>query len=270
MSLLRIDELRVTTRTRELVHGIDLRIETGEWLAVVGESGSGKSLTAFSIANLLPRGLRRRAKAMRFGSKDLLTVSKEEMRQLRGNDIAYVFQDYQAAFSPYYRIGRQLDEVMRSHTDWDEKRRRKRAAAVLEQLQLPAELLRRYPFQVSGGQLQRAALAAAILLKPKLIVADEPTTALDAVNASLVLDQIAGIQKQEGCAVLFITHNLRVLSRFADRMVIMQGGEIKERGATKEIFESPKEQITRNLIAAIPPLRNIPSRLPVFTEGAAS
>ena len=124
MSLLRIEELRVTTRTRELVHGIDLRIETGEWLAVVGESGSGKSLTAFSIANLLPRGLRRRAEVMRFGDKDLLTVSKEEMRQLRGNDIAYVFQDYQAAFSPYYRIGRQLDEVMRSHTDWDEKRRR--------------------------------------------------------------------------------------------------------------------------------------------------
>ena len=93
MSLLRIDELRVTTRTRELVHGIDLRIETGEWLAVVGESGSGKSLTAFSIANLLPRGLRRRAKVMRFGDKDLLAVSKEEMRQLRGNDIAYVFQD---------------------------------------------------------------------------------------------------------------------------------------------------------------------------------
>ncbi|WP_454966221.1 ATP-binding cassette domain-containing protein, partial [Arachnia propionica] len=97
MSLLRIEELRVTTRTRELVHGIDLRIETGEWLAVVGESGSGKSLTAFSIANLLPRGLRRRAEVMRFGDKDLLTVSKEEMRQLRGNDIAYVFQDYQAA-----------------------------------------------------------------------------------------------------------------------------------------------------------------------------
>ena len=108
------------------------------------------------------------------------------------------------------------------------------------------------------------------MLFRSLIIADEPTTALDAVNASLVLDQIAEIQKREGCAVLFITHNLRVLSRFADRMVIMQGGEIKERGATKEIFESPKEQITRNLIAAISPLRNIPSRLPVFTEGAAS
>ena len=270
MSLLRIDELRVTTRTRELVHGIDLRIETGEWLAVVGESGSGKSLTAFSIANLLPRGLRRTAETMTFGGKNLLTISPEEMRQLRGNDIAYVFQDYQAAFSPYYRIGRQLDEVMRSHTAWDPKRRDERAAEVLEQLKLPAELLRRYPFQVSGGQLQRAALAAAILLQPRLIIADEPTTALDAVNASLVLEQIAAIQEQEGCAVLFITHNLRVLSRFADRMVIMQNGEIKERGVTREIFESPQEQITRNLIAAIPPLRDIPARLPVFAEGATS
>ena len=203
MPLLEIEELRVRTRHKELVHGIDLDIEAGEWLAVVGESGSGKSLTAFSIA-------------------------------------------------------------------WDPKRRDERAAEVLEQLKLPAELLRRYPFQVSGGQLQRAALAAAILLQPRLIIADEPTTALDAVNASLVLEQIAAIQEQEGCAVLFITHNLRVLSRFADRMVIMQNGEIKERGATREIFESPQEQITRNLIAAIPPLRDIPARLPVFAEGATS
>ena len=270
MLLLEIEELRVRTRHKELVHGIDLDIEAGEWLAVVGESGSGKSLTAFSIADLLPRGLSRDAKVLRFGDQDLLGMPKNEMRELRGDDIAYVFQDYQAAFSPYYRIGRQLDEVMRSHTAWDPKRRDERAAEVLEQLKLPAELLRRYPFQVSGGQLQRAALAAAILLQPRLIIADEPTTALDAVNASLVREQIAAIQEQEGCAVLFITHNLRVLSRFADRMVIMQNGEIKERGATREIFESPQEQITRNLIAAIPPLRDIPARLPVFAEGATS
>ena len=228
MLLLEIEELRVRTRHKELVHGIDLDIEAGEWLAVVGESGSGKSLTAFSIADLLPRGLRRDAKVLRFGDQDLLGMPQKEMRELRGDDIAYVFQDYQAAFSPYYRIGRQLDEVMRSHTAWDPKRRDERAAEVLEQLKLPAE------------------------------------------NASLVLEQIAAIQEQEGCAVLFITHNLRVLSRFADRMVIMQNGEIKERGATREIFESPQEQITRNLIAAIPPLRDIPARLPVFAEGATS
>ena len=116
MPLLEIEELRVRTRHKELVHGIDLEIEAGEWLAVVGESGSGKSLTAFSIADLLPRGLSRDAKVLRFGDQDLLGMPKNEMRELRGDDIAYVFQDYQAAFSPYYRIGRQLDEVMRSHT----------------------------------------------------------------------------------------------------------------------------------------------------------
>lgn len=254
MSLLRIDELRVTTRTRELVHGIDLRIETGEWLAVVGESGSGKSLTAFSIANLLPRGLRRRAKVMRFGDKDLLTVSKEEMRQLRGNDIAYVFQDYQAAFSPYYRIGRQLDEVMRSHTDWDEKRRRERAAAVLEQLQLPAELLKRYPFQVSGGQLQRAALAAAILLKPKLIIADEPTTALDVTVQADILDLLRSLKEKLNTGILLITHNMGVVADMADRVAVMFKGNIVERGTVEEVLLKPQHPYTKKLLAAVPHL----------------
>ncbi|QXT63576.1 ATP-binding cassette domain-containing protein [Tessaracoccus palaemonis] len=269
MSLLEISGLRVSTATQELVHGIDLTIDKGEWLAVIGESGSGKSVSAFSIADLLPRGLTRTADRLMFDGADLLTLSKAGYRELRGNRIAYVFQDYQQAFSPYYRIGKQLDEVLKAHTDWKPERRREHAAATLERLSLPGDLLHRYPFQVSGGQLQRAALAAAILLDPALIIADEPTTALDAVNASLVLDQLADIQKEKGCSVLFITHNLRLAGKFADTMAIMQDGCVKERGTVSDIFTAPKAAITRNLIAAIPPLRNIPARLPVALEGVA-
>lgn len=193
MSLLEVEDLRIGTAHHELVHGVDFAIGQGEWFGLIGESGSGKSLTAFSIADLLQRGLHRTAARLEFAGQDLTGIGREGLRKLRGNRIGYVFQDYQAAFSPYYRIGRQLDEVLRAHTGWDTQRRRERCAEVLDQLGLPPALLGRYPFQVSGGQLQRAALAAAILLRPDLLIADEPTTALDAVNASLVLRQIASV-----------------------------------------------------------------------------
>jgi peptide/nickel transport system ATP-binding protein len=265
-SLLEVRNLRLTAGGRPLVDGIDLTIETGEWFALIGESGSGKSLTAASIANLLPRGVDRAADRIDFAGQDLLRCPESGLRELRGRRIGYVFQDYDGAFTPFRRLGAQLDEVLRAHTDWDAGTRRDRVLAGLEEVGLPAELYRRYPFQVSGGQLQRIALALAMLLEPELLVADEPTTALDAVNAGRVLDCIAQLRAEHGCAVLFITHDLRSVRRRADRIAIMRNGGIVETGPAARLLAEPREAYTRNLLGAIPPLRNPPDRLPVLGE----
>lgn len=260
---LTIGNLCITHRGRELVSGVDLAVEQGEWFALIGESGSGKSITAFSVAGLLPPGLRRSADTLSCCGEDLLQLTEEEYRRFRGERIAYVFQDYQGAFTPYYTIGAQMDEMLRAHRDWDLQERHRRSAAALEEVGLDAGLLERYPFQVSGGQLQRAALALALTLEPTLLIADEPTTALDAINAAVVLDLIAQMKERLGCAVLFITHDLRCVKRYADRVAIMQLGRIIESGTKKKVLGTPEKTYTRNLLASIPPLRGVPERLPV-------
>lgn len=274
-SVLQFQELDVNFRTEfgrvHAVKGVSLAVRPGEVVALVGESGSGKSVTATTALGLLPKTARITGETM-VADKAISKLTPRQLRGLRGNRVAMVFQEPMTALNPVIKIGEQLTESMEVHNVAHGAEAWQKAIDLLNAVGIPnaERRVKQYPHELSGGMRQRVVIAMALACDPEVIIADEPTTALDAVNASLVLDQIAEIQKREGCAVLFITHNLRVLSRFADRMVIMQGGEIKERGATKEIFESPKEQITRNLIAAIPPLRNIPSRLPVFTEGAAS
>ena len=274
-SVLQFKELDVNFRTEfgrvHAVKGVTLAVKPGEVVALVGESGSGKSVTVITALGLLPKTARITGETM-VADKAISKLSPRQLRGLRGNRVAMVFQEPMTALNPVIKIGEQLTESMEVHNVAHGAEAWQKAIDLLNAVGIPnaERRVKQYPHELSGGMRQRVVIAMALACDPEVIIADEPTTALDAVNASLVLDQIAEIQKREGCAVLFITHNLRVLSRFADRMVIMQGGEIKERGTTKEIFESPKEQITRNLIAAIPPLRNIPSRLPVFTEGAAS
>ena len=260
---LSIRNLSIDTGDRSLVCGIDLSVREGEWFALIGESGSGKSITAFSVGGLLPPGLDRRADELLCCGQDLNLLSEEEYRRLRGERIAYVFQDYQGAFTPFYTIGEQVDETLRAHRGWDAPERLRRAAAALNEVGLEPALLERYPFQVSGGQLQRAALALALILEPTLLIADEPTTALDAVNAAIVLDLIAQMKERTGCAVLFITHDLRCVKRYADRIAIMQLGRIIEAGTKESVLADPQETYTRNLLAAIPPLRSAPNRLPV-------
>ena len=263
--LLDVRNLRIArTDGISLVRGIDFSIRRGEWFSLIGESGSGKSISAFAVGGLLPKNLLRRADALTFDGMDLNALPEERYREIRGCEMSYVFQDYQGAFTPYYRIGAQMDEVMRTHRGWPEAERRAKARDALEAVGLDAEETRaRYPFQVSGGQLQRAALALAMLLEPSLLIADEPTTALDAVNAALVLDLIAKLQRERACAVLFITHDLRTVRKYADRVAIMQEGCIVECGRKDDVLRNPQKDYTRNLLAAIPPLRDVPVRLPV-------
>ena len=269
MSLLEVSNLRIATRHgRELVTGIDFAVEPGEWFALIGESGSGKSITASAITNLLAGSLRRTADVIGFDGSDLLSMDKAELRRVRGDQIAYVFQNYQSAFAPYYTVGNQMHELLQAHRRFSKDERQARIDDGVRAVGLDPALVRRYPFQVSGGQLQRLALASAMLLEPKLLIADEPTTALDSWSSSVVLEQLASIKATTGCAILFITHDLRIMNRYADRVAIMQRGEIVERGPKDRIVLHAEHPYTRDLLASIPPLRGTTARLPVRDEQA--
>lgn len=266
MSLLRVDNLNVfDPQKNRLVKGISFSIEAGQCLAIIGESGSGKSLTALSVTDLTPKGITTRAASIFFNSIELTEQNADQMRRLRGKDIAYVFQDYHASFTPYRLLGVQIDEVMRSHLNWDARARRAKALSILQDVGLDADkVYSSYSFQLSGGQLQRTALALAMLLEPKLLIADEPTTALDAVSAQNVLQLMDKLKREKNCAILFISHDLRCVRRFADHIAIMRKGVLLEQSDKMTILNSPKHDYTRNLLASIPPLRNPPVRLPVF------
>ncbi|HMR49863.1 MAG TPA: ABC transporter ATP-binding protein [Arachnia sp.] len=269
MPLLEVRDLRVTTRGgHELVKGIDIAVERGEWFSLIGESGSGKSITSSALTNLLAKNLTRSATAIGFDGQDLLTMGKQALRRVRGDQIAYVFQDYQSAFTPYYTVGNQMHEMLRAHRRMSAQDRARKIAAGVEAVGLDPQLIGRYPFQVSGGQLQRLALASAVLLEPKLLIADEPTTALDSWSSSVVLDELAAIRDRTGTSILFITHDLRIMNRYADRVSIMQDGEIVERGTKDDVVRRPQHPYTQDMLASIPPLRRIGSRLPVRGEPA--
>lgn len=266
MTLLKVEGLTITTaQSKELVKDISFAIKQGEWFAVIGESGSGKNLTAFSLAGLLPAGINIQAHSMEFAQQEISNLDEQRMRHLRGKKIAYVFQDYQTSFTPYRRIGQQMNEVLKAHTHDTTESRKKQVIAALQQVGLNGSTLySRYPFQLSGGQLQRAALALAMLLNPQLLIADEPTTALDAVSTKHVLDLIYRMKEEKGCAVLFISHDLRTVRRYADRIAIMRQGKIIELGDKQQILTSPQQAYTKNLLDSIPPLIDPPERLPVF------
>lgn len=251
---LRVRDLTIATAAgTRLVDGVDLDIAPGQWFALIGESGSGKSLTAMSLANLLPAALQRSADTLTLGSHDLLTASGSALRRLRGSALAYVFQDYAGSFTPYRRLGAQMVETLRSHERIDLAAARRRVTESLDEVGLPgAQFARRYPLQCSGGQVQRVALATAMLLRPTLLVADEPTTALDAVTQARMLDLIDTLRTRHGCAVLFITHDLRCVKRHADRVAVMRHGRLVESGATAQVVAHPSHDYTRRLFDAVP------------------
>lgn len=251
--ILSIEELSIAGRDRTIVDKVSLVVREGEFMALVGQSGSGKSLLSQSIGQLLPPNLHASGQIM-FEGSNLLERTSKEMRALRGSRISYIFQDYQGAFTPFRSIGGHFEEYQKVHGEKSSAVRKTKAAEALESVGLDASLLRRYPFQLSGGQLQRAAIATSLLLSPRLLIADEATTALDSVSGHRVLELLAAKQKETGCAILFITHDWRHVRRYANRLSVMKEGRIVESGGKHRILDHPQHEYTRKLIDAAPVL----------------
>ena len=260
MSLLAIDNLSIALpkgADRELaVKDVSFTLDKGEVLCIVGESGSGKSMSANALMGLLPEGVTPSAGSIQFENRDLLTLSDDEMMSLRGKDISMIFQEPLSALNPLMRVGDQIAEVFEAHDLLTPTERRKRALELLHEVGLPDPdtTIRAYPFQLSGGQRQRVVIAMALALEPKILIADEPTTALDVTTQAQILDLIEDLRKRHGMAVLFITHDFGVVADIADRVIVMQHGEVVEAGEAETVLLNPTHAYTRALLDAIPGL----------------
>ncbi len=245
---------RVAGTATVAVEGASFDIDKGETMALVGESGSGKSVTALSILRLLPGSAEHQSGEILFKGKDLLTASDKELRAVRGGDISIVFQEPMTSLNPLHTIERQVGEILRVHRGLGEAATRKRALELLEQVGIhDAEgRLNAYPHQLSGGQRQRVMIAMALANEPDLFIADEPTTALDVTVQAQILKLLADLQKMHGMAMLFITHDLGIVRKFARHVAVMTQGHIVEQGETETIFTSPQHAYTKHLLAAEP------------------
>ena len=241
---------------RQAVSGVSLALHRNEILCLVGESGSGKSITSRAVMGLLAHGVRASAGEILFRGEDLLKATPGRMRELRGSRLSMIFQEPMTALNPLKRVGDQVDEAIAVHTQTPRAKRIERIVELFDAVQLPEprRLLRCYPHQLSGGQRQRAMIAMALALEPAVLIADEPTTALDVTTQAQILALIKRIQSQRHMGVLFITHDFGVVSEIADRVAVMQNGEIVETGGAREVLGAPRHPYTRSLIAAIPSL----------------
>ncbi len=247
--------------------GVSFEIPENGTVALVGESGSGKSVTAMSILNLLPDNAERRG-AIRFLGRDLLAAGLPELQALRGKDIACVFQDPMSSLNPVFSIGQQLAEPLRLHLGMSARQARERALALLNEVGLPdaKRRLDAYPHELSGGQQQRVMIAMAIACEPKLLIADEPTTALDVTIQRQILELLAGLKQRHRMSMLFISHDLGVVGEIADHVVVMRQGTVREQGAVARIFSTPQDAYTRALLACRPSLEAPPPRLMVIDD----
>ncbi len=247
------------------VNSVSLTVGRGETLCVVGESGSGKSVMARSILRLLPEPhLRISGGQILLDGEDLARVDDRRMRQIRGGEIAMIFQEPMVSLNPLMTVGRQIDEILEVHTDWSKAERRRRVIATFEDVRLPepAFIVDAYPHELSGGQRQRVMIAMSLVLEPKLIIADEPTTALDVTTEAQILTLLKELQTKHGTALLFITHNFGVVAEIADRVAVMRSGELVEYGPAGDVLDNPQHPYTKALIDAVPSLvpRKHPSR----------
>ena len=254
--MLEIQDLHVKfhNRTREAVAGISLTIPDGEILGLVGESGSGKSVTAMSVAGLLPRRQCSYSGQILLDGTELLHVDRALLRKVQGKDIGVVFQEPMSAMDPLMKIGRQVEEVLRLHSDVPPQERRRMALEALAAVELPDPegVYEKYPHELSGGMLQRAMIAAAIIIRPKLLLLDEPTTALDVTIQAQILELLKKLNRESGISMLFISHNLNVVRKLCTRVAVMQRGVLVEEGDTDTVFYHPQHPYTQRLIAAIP------------------
>jgi peptide/nickel transport system ATP-binding protein len=272
VTLLEVRNLQTEFRTPEgavrAVNGLSFSVRAGETVALLGESGCGKSVTAFSILRLLKEPPARIAGEVRFEGRDLLSLGKRELRAIRGNQISIIFQEPMTSLNPVLTAGRQIGETVRLHEGASRGEARARAAEMLAMVGIPdpARRLREYPHQLSGGMRQRVMIAIALACRPKLLIADEPTTSLDVTIQAQVLDLIRDLKSRLGSAVILITHDFGVVAEMADRVVIMYAGRKVEEGPVRAIFARPRHPYTRALLQAVPRLGvakrlNAPRRL---------
>ena len=254
--MLEIRDLHVKfhVRDREAVSGVSLTIHDGEILGLVGESGSGKSVTAMSIAGLLPRRQCTFSGDILLDGKDILHADRSELRKIHGREIGVVFQEPMSSMDPLMRVGEQVGEALRIHTTLTREERKAKVLRAMEdvELQNPEEVYLKYPHELSGGMLQRAMIAAAIVIEPSLLLLDEPTTALDVTIQAQILTLLKKLNSEYGMSMLFISHNLNVVRKLCKNVAVMKQGVLVETGETEEIFHNPQHPYTKKLIDAIP------------------
>ncbi len=257
-AVLEVDDLRTRFDTRlgtvEAISGVSFRIDQGETVALVGESGSGKSVTALSILQLLEATGHIAGGSIVFSGTDLTDLSEREMRDVRGRDISMIFQDPATCLDPVYTVENQLVEALTIHGTVERSQAKNRALELLRMVKMPdpESRLRSYQHQLSGGQRQRVMIAMALALSPRLVIADEPTTALDVTVQAQILDLLRLLQDETGTAILFVTHDLGVVAEIADRVVVMYAGNVVEQGTVREVLKEPQHPYTEALLSSMP------------------
>lgn len=255
--ILEVEDLRVGfphgRETRFVTHGIDFAVAPGETLALVGESGSGKSVSAMSVLDLLPKVAVRKG-SIRWHGQEMLKVKADRLREIRGKEIGVIFQEPMTAFNPVYTIGKQISDAIRNHESVSIGQARARTVQLLREVGIPdpERRARSFPHQLSGGQRQRAMIAMAISGSPELLIADEPTTALDVTVQAEILQLLRGLQRSRGMGILLITHDMGVVAEMADRVVVMKDGKVVEAADVFSLFADPRNDYTRRLLAAVP------------------
>ena len=238
----------------EVVHQLNFCISDSEVLGIVGESGSGKTVTALAIAGLGKKGLVIDSGSIKLNGTQLLGLSQKEWSKIQGKDIGMIFQEPMSALNPTMKIGKQVEEALILHTNMSSSQRRKRVLEALEEVELddPIMLWNKYPHQLSGGMRQRVMIASAMICKPKLLIADEPTTALDAKTQTEILKLLKKLLSRHKTSILFISHNLKVIGELCKRVLVMKNGVVVEEGQVEDVFQNPKNCYTKELINAIP------------------
>ena len=285
--ILVVEDLHVTFQTRgsrevRAVDGVSFEVRPGETLGVVGESGSGKSVTSLAILGLLPSRGVQVSGSIRLGGRDLLRASNRELQRIRGRQVAMVFQDPMTSLNPVLTVGRQLTEVIRRHTSASRSEARDKAAQLLDRVGIPdaRSRLRNYPHQLSGGMRQRVMIATALACEPQVLIADEPTTALDVTIQAQVLELLKELVSESNTALILITHDLGVVAGMCNQVNVMYGGRIVETGERHQLFANPRHHYTRGLLASVPrlegdetqrlvPIQGSPRDVIAWTQGCA-
>ena len=271
MALLEVNNLRTSFFTDagevKAVDGVSFFLERGKVLGIVGESGSGKSVTAYSIMQILAPTGKIVGGSVKFDGRELVGAGEDVMRTIRGNKISIIFQDPMTSLNPTYTVGHQLEEAILLHTNRNRKQARERAKEMLELVGVnePEKRLRQYPFEHSGGMRQRVMIAMALACEPDILIADEPTTALDVTIQAQILELMQDLQRKLGMSIIMITHDLGVVAQLCDEVIVMYAGSICEQGTADEIFYNPKHEYTKGLMRSIPTVGNDGQRLQPIT-----